>query len=1033
MIRYFARHPTAANLLMLVFLVMGAFSVRGLRRETLPDFAPQEVQVRVLYPGATAEEVDEAVCQRLEDALDGVRFVKELRSEAREGVGVVTVEMKDGADVITFKDEIDTEVASIDDFPDEAEEPVITQLHITDPVLSLLVSGPMTAADLKAYAEQLKDQIQELPDVSLVSIAGFADHQFRIELSTDALMRHNLSVADVAAVVARQNIDLPAGIVETHEQDVLVRVVEERASVAALADLVIVAAPGGAELRVSDLGRVTDLFELAEDKVVLNGRRAALLNVDKTKDQDSIRVARQVKEFVADERVRHPRVEIEVTRDMSTLVKDRLELLVRNGLQGTVLVFLTLWLFFNGRLAFWVVMSLPVSFLGAFFFVPHFNLTINMLSMVGLLLALGLLMDDGIVIAENIATHRARGKTALQASIDGVREVAGGVFSSFLTTVCVLGPLATLEGNIGKILLVVPVMLIMVLTVSLVEAFMILPHHLAHSLAHLDPNKVGPIRRWFDAHIDWVREHLLGRAVDVLLRWRYLWVGCVVGVFLIALGLFAGGVMKFEALPEMDGNVIVARLLMPPGTPLEKTEAIVKRMTHGLDEVNAELAPRQPGGRDLVETTYVQFNHNEDVFESGPHVATIYADLLAAEVRDARLDDVLQLWRDKVGRVPDALSVVFAEPTIAPTGRNIEIRLQGSSLDRLKTASVELKNYLAGFVGVYNLTEDLRRGKPELHVRLREGALGVGLDAATVSRQLRAAFYGAKADEIQVGPESYEIDVQLNPADQNSLADLDYFHVTLPDGKQVPLNTVAEIEHAAGWSRIARVDGKRTVSVRGDVDAAQANTVKVIAQLEREFLPRLATRYPEISIAYEGEIKETGTTQASMRRSMLVGLIGIFILLSFQFRSYLEPLIVMGAIPFALIGVTAGHLIMGIHLSMPSLLGFVSLAGIVVNDSILLVLFLKARRAEHADVFASAAMASRQRFRAVTLTSLTTIAGLLPLLFERSLQAQILIPLAVSIVFGLLASTILVLLVIPCLYVIICEHGLASKVEAPDE
>jgi len=1030
MIRYFARHPTAANLLMLIFLVMGAFSMRSLRRETLPDFAPQEVQVRVLYPGATAEEVEEAVCQRLEDALDSVRFVKELRSEAREGVGVVTVEMKDGADVVTFKDEIDTAVAAIDDLPDEAEDPVITQLHTTDPVLSLLVSGPMTPSDLKAYAEQLKDQIQELPEVSLVSIAGFADHQFRIELSTDALMRHNLSVADVAAVVSRQNIDLPAGTVETHEQDVLVRFVDERASAAALADLVIVAAPGGAELRLSDLGRVTDLFELAEDKVVLNGRRAALLNIDKTKDQDSIRVARRVKEFVADERVRHPCVEIEVTRDMSTLVKDRLELLVRNGLQGTVLVFLTLWLFFNGRLAFWVVMSLPVSFLGAFFFVPHFNLTINMLSMVGLLLALGLLMDDGIVIAENIATHRAQGKPALQASIDGVREVAGGVFSSFLTTVCVLGPLATLEGNIGKILLVVPVILIMVLTVSLIEAFMILPNHLAHSLTHLDPNKVGPIRRWFDAHIDWVRENVLGRAVDVLLRWRYLWIGCVVAVFLIALGLFAGGVMKFEALPEMDGNVIVARLLMPPGTPLEKTEAVVERMTRGLDEVNAALAPRQPVGRDLVETTYVQFNHNEDVFESGPHVATVYADLLPAEVRDARLDDVLQLWRDKVGHVPDALSIVYAEPTIAPTGRNIEIRLQGGSFDRLKTASVELKNYLAGFVGVYNLTEDLRRGKPELRVRLREGALGLGLDAAAVSRQLRAAFHGATADEIQVGIESYEIDVQLNRADQDSLADLDYFHLSLPDGKQVPLNTVAEIEQTAGWSRIARVDGNRTVSVRGDVDAQQANTVKIIAQLERELLPQLAERYPEIAVAYEGEIKETGTTQASMRRSMLIGLIGIFVLLSFQFRSYIEPLIVMAAIPFALIGVTAGHLIMGIHLSMPSLLGFVSLAGIVVNDSILLVLFLKARRAEGADVFASAALASRQRFRAVTLTSLTTIAGLLPLMFERSLQAQILIPLATSIVFGLLASTVLVLLVIPCLYVIITELGLASKVDA---
>jgi len=646
-----------------------------------------------------------------------------------------------------------------------------------------------------------------------------------------------------------------------------------------------------------------------------------------------------------------------------------------------------------------------------------------------LLLALGLLLDDGIVIAENIATHRAMGKPALQAAVDGVHEVAGGVFSSFLTTVCVLGPLVALEGNIGKILLVIPVMLILVLTVSLVEAFMILPHHMVHSLEHADPRKISSVRQRFDAAIDWARENVLGRTVDVLLRWRYLWVGSVVCVFLVAVGLFAGGVIKFNALPDLDGDVIVARVLMPPGTPLEKTEAVVRRMTQGLDELNAELAPRQPQGRNLVKTTYVQFNANEDVFETGPHVATVFADLLAAEDRDIRLDDILHLWRQKVGPVPDALSIVYSEPTIGPTGRNIEIRLQGSSLDSLKLAAVELKDWLADFVGVYNLAEDLRRGKPELRLRLREGALGLGLDAATVARQLRAAFHGATADEIQVGAESYEIDVQLRKADQDSLSDLDYFHCTLPDGRQVPLNAVAAIEQIAGWSRIARVDGKRTVSVRGDVDALQTNTVKIIAQLEREFLPVLAERYPEITVSYEGEIKETGTTQASMRRAMLIGVIGVFVLLSFQFRSYVEPLIAMAAIPFALIGVIAGHLIMGINVSMPSLMGFISLAGIVVNDSILLVLFLKMRRAEGHDVLASAAQASRQRFRAIILTSLTTMAGLMPLMFERSLQAQILIPLAVSVVFGLFASTVLVLLVVPCLYAIVAEWGLAEKTE----
>ncbi len=1033
MIRYFAKHPTAANLLMLIFLVSGILSIRSLRRETFPDYTPDEVEIRVPYPGATAEEVEEVVCQRVEDALDGVRFVKELRSEAREGLGVVTVEMEEDGGFTTFKDEIDTEVAAIDDFPEEVEDPVITELHTTDLVLAVLVSGPMTVPNLKAYAESLKDRLQELPEVSMVTIAGFSDHQFRVELSADALMRHNLSVADVANVISRQSVDLPAGVVETSEQDILVRFVDQRTSVQELEDLVLIAAPGGAELRLRDLGRVTDLFELGEDKVLLNGRRAAVLNVEKTKNQDTIGVANAAKQFLDVERAHYPSVEIEVTRDQSTLVSDRLQMLITNGWQGMLLVFLTMWLFFNVRLSFWVVMSLPVSFFGAFFLAPHLDLTINLMTMVALLLALGLLMDDGIVIAENIATHRAKGKPALQAAVDGVSEVAGGVISSFLTTICVLGPLAFLAGNIGKVLLVVPVMLILVMSVSLVEAFMILPNHLAHALHHTNPGQGGRFRRHFDSAIEWVREKVLGRTVDVLIQWRYLWFGTVILVFLTAVGLLASGVVKFQAFPEMDGDAIVARVLMPPGTPLEKTEAVVEQITGALDDVNAEFAPHQPNGQDLVKTTYVQFNFNEDAFEAGPHVATVYADLLAAEVRDARLDDIMQVWREKVGPVPDALSVVYAEPALGPAGRGIEIRLQAPDLGRLKSASVEMKDWLADFEGVYNLAEDLRQGKPELRLRLREGAFGLGLDAATVSRQLRAAFQGTTADEIQVGSEPYEIDVQLNHADQDSLADLDYFHCTLPNGRQIPLAAVAEVENATGWSRIARVDGKRTVSVHGDIDSRQTNTVRVISQLEHDFLPDLDKRYPDITVSFEGETKEAAITQASMRRGMLIGVIGVFVLLSFQFRSYVEPLIVMAAIPFALIGVIGGHLVLGIDISTPSMLGFISLAGIVVNDSILLVLFLKMQRAAGKDVYVSAAQASRQRFRAIIITSLTTMAGLLPLLFERSLQAQVLIPLVVSIVFGLLASTVLVLLVIPCLYVILADFGFVSAVESQDE
>ncbi len=1021
MISYFARHPTAANLLMIAMLVIGLLCLGMLQRETFPDVTPSEVQVRVIYPGATAEEVEEAICQRVEDAVDGVRYVKEMRSDAREGFGTIVAEMDEQGEFATFLSDIETEVDAIDDFPDDAEDPIVVQLGTTDPVLALVVSGPMTTPDLKAHCEQLKDRLQLLPGVSLVTIGGFSDHQLRVELSSEALMRYGLSPMDVARIIQQQSVDLPVGILGTSEQEFLIRFVEQRRTPQDLEDLTIVAGPDGANVRLGDIARVRDLFEFAEDKVLLNGQRAALVRIEKTKNQDMINVATEVKEFVRLERERNPRVSIRITQDTSTLVVDRLQMLLRNGWQGIFLVFLTMWVFFNLRLSFWVVLSVPVSFLGAFFFMSQLGITINMISMVALLLALGLLMDDGIVIAENIASHLTGGASPMRAAVDGVSQVSVGVFSSFLTTVCVLGPLATLAGDLGKILRVVPIVLILVLAISLIEAFLILPSHLGHTLK--PEGQKNWFRRKFDRGLDHLRERIVGPAVDVALRWRYLFVGSLIGLFLVSLSLMAGGIVKFIAFPELDGDVVVARVTLPPGAPLHRTERVVEQLTSALDRVNTHFAPRQPDGQDLIGTVVAQFNENVDAFENGPHVATITVDLLKAEVRDATIDEILETWRDESGDLPGVIDVVFDEPAIGPAGRAIEMRIRGNDLIELKQASAEVRAWLAPFQGVQNLNDDLRTGKPELRVKLRDGTLGLGLDADTVARQLRVAFQGAEADEIQVGTESYEIDVQLRPSDQNTLADLETFYFTGATGEQIPLATVAEVEQERGWSRIARVNGLRTVTVRGGVDTRKANSASLIDKLQREFLPTLREAHPTLRFEFEGQAKEADTTRQSMMRAMLVGLLGVFAILSFQFRSYLEPLTVMMAIPLALIGVIWGHLLMGIDISMPSMLGYASLAGIVVNDSILLVLFLKAERDAGANILQACGLASRKRFRAILLTSLTTIAGLLPLLAERSLQAQVLIPLAVSIAFGLMASTVLVLFAIPCLYSIWDDLG----------
>ncbi|WP_182870343.1 efflux RND transporter permease subunit [Rhodopirellula sp. JC639] len=1027
MIDRFARHPTLANLIMLLFIIAGLFALPKLERETFPEFSATEIQIRILYRGATAEEVEEAVCQRVEDAIDGVENVKEVRSDAQEGVAVITVEMRDGADISVFQDDIESEVEAITEFPADVEDPVITQLGRTEAVMVLLVSGPMPTGDLKIYCEELKDRLQQVPQVSLVKLDGFSDRQLRVELSDEALRRFGLTAADVARVIARQGIDVPAGSLETRDSEVLLRFVEQRRTPEELEELIIKGTRGGAEIRLGDLGRVVDVFEDEEVKSLLGNERAGVLRIEKTKAQDAIRVTTAVREFLTLERQRQPLLDLVVVNDMSTLIRDRLQLVLKNAVQGIILVFCTLWMFFNLRMSFWVVMSLPVSFLGALFVMPMLGLTINMITLVAMLLATGILMDDGIVISENIARHLSLGKPAMQAAIDGVKEVSGGVISSFLTTICVLGPLASLSGFIGKVLEVIPMVLILVLAVSLIEAFIILPAHLGHSLTHTGLDRPGRLRRGIDGMLEWLRESVTGTCVDAAIRWRYLFLGSLAGLFIVSLSLVASGIVPFQGFPTTEGEIVEARLLLPQGTPVERTEQVVRRITDGLEEVNQRFTPDQPSGRELVETVHVQFGTNTDAFESGPHVATVTADLLSPENRATRIDAVVQAWREAVGRLPDVISVTYGEASFGPAGRPIEIRFQSEKLSDAKQAAQQALAFFDQYDGVYNLTDDLRPGKQEFRIRLDEGAVGLGLDVTTIADQVRAAFQGTIADEIQVGSEAYEIVARLKSSDRDSLADFGDFHVVLTDGSRVPLSAVAKIEVATGWSRIARLDGRRTVTLIGEVDTRVANTASLMRLFRRDAVEEIREQHPGVDIQIEGESQESAETGNSMMQAFVLGLIGVFVILSYQFESWTEPLIVMTAIPLALIGVIWGHLLTGNSLSIPSVLGFVSLAGVVVNDSILLVLFLKQEHRGGADVIDSARHASRLRFRAILLTSATTIAGLTPLLFETSRQAQVLIPLAVSVCFGLLSSTVLVLVAIPAAYVVLADFGFVKN------
>ncbi len=1026
-LRLFAAHPTAPTLFMALFFFVGVLSFPGLVRETFPDFASTEVEISIPYPGATAEEVEQGVCLRVEEALEELSDVVEVRSEAREGIARIVAEMHENGDADRFLTDVKTEVEAISNFPDEAEKPVIKQLGRTDLVVSIAVTGPMSVPDLKAYTEGVKDRLMRLKDISQVKVRGFAQHQIRVEVPAETLMQYGLSLADIAERIRRQSLDLPAGTVETNQEDVVIRFADERRSIRGFEGLTILSGATGAAVRLGDIAAITDHFDPEEEKILFNGKRAGLLVVEKNKEQDALDILDTINAFLEQERrTAPPTVEYTLTQNISRIVRDRLEMLSINGLQGLVLVFLTMWVFFSFRFSFWVAMGLPVSFLGAFFGMHLLGFSLNLLTMVGLLMGIGLLMDDAIVISENVAAHARKGKTPLQATVDGTAEVAPGVFSSFLTTVLVFGSVAMLlEGHIGKVLWVMPVVLILVLAFSMVEAFCILPAHLAHALK-TGGDKPGRLQVRVDAILDILREKYLGRAVDWTVEHRYLFLGLVLTLFLLSVGMLVGGRLKMLAFPEIDGDVLEVRILLPQGTPLKRTEAVTKEVTDALARVNEKLTPLQPEGRSLVRDVSVRFGENSDAYETGPHLATVAVDLLGAEERKTRLDDITALWRKEMGEIPDVITLAYKEPVIGPAGLAIDIRLQGPDLDRLKQASLELMARLNEYKGVLELNDDLRPGKPEILVRTNDRALALGLDGETIARQLRAAFHGSTAAEFQAGPESYEVDVRLAPSGRLGLADLDSFRLIASDGRQIPLAGVADLEQNRGYARIFRVNSMRTVTVRGDVDTHKANGAQIISEVTKKFLPGLQERYPEINFSLEGQAKESEKTGASLRTAMLVALFGVFILLSLQFRNYVVPLAIMSAIPLAFIGVVWGHLLMGLDLSMPSIMGYVSLAGVVVNNSILLAQFIRQRTSRGEDAATAAKAASRQRFRAVLLTTLTTIMGLAPLLLERSLQAQILIPLAVSLVFGLLTASILVLLALPPLYALLDDFGIAE-------
>ncbi|MEI4263692.1 efflux RND transporter permease subunit [Roseovarius sp. D0-M9] len=1016
MIRWFTGHPTASNLLLLLFMAAGVFAAPGLLRETFPDFRAVETEITVPWRGATAEDVESAICAPLWDAVQGVEGLETLTCTAQIGRARAVATMAPGNDALRFVSSLRTEVATIDTFPASADPAITRELHRTDRVTSVAVSGDLPPGELDLYADALSDRLSVLPGVATVTRSGLGARTLRVSAREAVLASHGLTPASLASAIATQNIDLPAGTLEGAGADLTLRFAAERDTATALATIPVLVLPNGATLTLGDVAVIEERFEPPHDSAFVDGNPAILIDVAKALNADALRVLDDVTARVAAETARLPNtIKVEVVQDVTSIIRDRLLMLVQNGVIGLVLVVAVMSLFFRPGFAIWAAMGLPVAFAGAFAWMALTGLSLNMMTLVALLMAIGIVMDDSIVVADSIAVHAAK-TAAVDTVAAGVAAVAPGVLSSFLTTLAVFLPLAFLAGELGAVLEVLPVVLLAALAASLVEVFLILPHHLKGGMKESAPSR---FRRRFDAGFDTLRERGVGCLADAAIRWRWLVAGLATAALILTAGALGGGVVKREAMPEIDGDVLEARLMLPAGTPLARTAEAVAQVEAAIDRVNARLTPGQPDAQPLVIRRITRMGRNLSAGEAGAHVATVAVDLLGAETRTSTLDEIVNLWRVEIGPLPGVSSLILTEPGIGPQGVAVELRLTHPDLATLSRAGRVTMVELQTYAGVRNAILDLRPGTPEVRLSLSPGAEALGLTASDVAGQLRAAFLGTQLSEIRRGDLAWDLEVRLNDTDRATRSDLNEFEIALPEGDTVPLGTVATLTEGRGWASITRRDGQRTLTISADVDGRVGNADAITARIAEGFLPELAATTPGLGFEIAGQAANSAETVRSILRGFVIGLVGVYIVLSFQFRSYVEPLIVMITIPLAFLGVIWGHVLMGYNISMPSLVGAASLAGIVVNNAILLVGVIKTRRAEGLSATDAAGDAVRARFRPIFASVSTTIMGMAPLLLETSTQAQTLKPLVIAVVFGLLAATVLILLVLPAFYAVL--------------
>ncbi len=1027
MIDWFARNPVAANLLMAFIIVSGLIGMFNIRGETFPEIELDMVSIQVPYLGAAPEEVEEGVNIRIEEAIQGIDGIEQIISTASEGSGTVMVEVALGSETRRVLDDIKTNVDAIETFPEQTEKPIITEVLARFRVVDIAVSGDTDEFTLKTIAERVRDDLAALPGISLVEFASARPYEISIEVSEETLRRHGLTFDAVANAVRRSSLDLPGGSVRSESGEILLRTIGQAYRGAEFERLVLMARPDGTRLQLGDVATVVDGFAETDQFGRFDGKPTILVSVFRSGDQSDMEIARAVEGYMAQAEAGMPEgIALTVWMNQAEVLIDRLSLMLRNGVMGFALVFVMLALFLELRLAFWVSLGIPISFLGTLMLMPGLDITANVVTTFAFIMVLGIVVDDAIIVGENIHRHQQKNPNRLAAAISGAQEIATPVTFAVLTTVAAFSPLLFVPGMMGKMMIFVPLIVIPCLLFSLVECLQILPAH----LAHLKPRRRG-LWRWFQSHFAEGLERFIDRAyrpaLAFALRWRYLSLAVGVSTLIVTGGMVAAGWLAFHFFPSPEASVISASITMPLGTAPAVTSEAVQRVEDGAERLRQEVLEQT--GVDVVTHVYAAVGEQPMGGEGpGPlqalgapsqaHLGQVMLELAPPDSRPLRAEELGNLWRDLTGPIPEASELTFVSSE-QNVGSDVDVMLVGPDVDVMQAAADRLKQRLRSYEGVYDVTDSFLAGKDEIKLGITPAAESLGLTLQDLGRQVRQAFYGEETQRIQRGRDDIRVMVRYPADERRSLGDLEGMRIRTPDGGEVPFGHVAVVEPGQGFASIKRVDRNRAINVLASIDTTGTSAAAVNGDLAENVLPALLAEYPGVRYAFEGVEAEQRDAVGGLQIGFTLAMFAIFALLAIPLKSYIQPLIIMSAIPFGFVGAIWGHILMGENISMMSTMGIVALSGVVVNDSLVLVDFVNRHRRTGASLMEAVQEAGAARFRPILLTSLTTFAGLAPLLFEQSTQADFLKPMAISLAFGVIFATFITLVLVPTSYMIL--------------